>query len=136
MFSTNNAHNKVLTGYSPTDSWCVCPAVSCPMLKLRSYFHNVIVEDVDELDKEPDEAHDGKPNHCRHGNLLEFYNRDQKRWYNYNLSTQNHDILQTYNSRELHKNLLDRCGSKSTFLSEKDGTFVSKAMMTVLQEFY
>lgn len=41
------------------------------MLKVWSYFYNVIVEDVDELDKEPDEAYDGKPNH-KPNHLLEF----------------------------------------------------------------
>lgn len=37
------------------------------------YLHNDVVDgDVDEFDKESNEAHDGKSNCCCHGNLLEF----------------------------------------------------------------
>lgn len=46
---------------------------SSPMLKVWSYLHNDVVDgDVDELDKEPNEAHNGKPNRRCHGDLLEF----------------------------------------------------------------
>lgn len=37
------------------------------------HLHNDVVDGyVDEFDKETDETHDGKPNCCGHGNLLEF----------------------------------------------------------------
>eukprot|EP00745_Piridium_sociabile_P040339 TRINITY_DN77220_c0_g1_i2.p1 TRINITY_DN77220_c0_g1~~TRINITY_DN77220_c0_g1_i2.p1 ORF type:complete len:105 (+),score=10.21 TRINITY_DN77220_c0_g1_i2:317-631(+) len=36
--------------------------------------HNDVVDgDVDQLDEEPDEPHDGKPNRRRYGNLLELF---------------------------------------------------------------
>ena len=47
------------------------------MLTLRNtdscYSHNDVVDgNVDELDEETDEAHDGKPDGCRYGDLLEL----------------------------------------------------------------
>lgn len=40
---------------------------------LVDYLHNDVVDgDVDEFDKESNEAHNGKSNRCCHGNLLEF----------------------------------------------------------------
>lgn len=37
------------------------------------YLHNDVVDgDVDEFDKESNEAHDGKANCCCHGDFLEF----------------------------------------------------------------
>lgn len=35
--------------------------------------NDVVDGDVDEFDKESNEAHDGKSNCCCHGNLLEFF---------------------------------------------------------------
>lgn len=40
------------------------------------YLHNDVVDgDVNELDKETNESHDGKPNRCGHCNLLKFWVR-------------------------------------------------------------
>lgn len=40
---------------------------------LICYSHNDVVDgDVNELDKETDETHDGKPNCCGHSNLLKL----------------------------------------------------------------
>lgn len=37
------------------------------------YLHDDVVDgDVNEFDEETDEAHDGKPNGCGHGYLLEL----------------------------------------------------------------
>ena len=39
----------------------------------KNYLHNDVVDwDVDKFDEETNEAHDGKPDRCGHGNLLEF----------------------------------------------------------------
>jgi len=35
--------------------------------------NDVVDGDVDELDEEPDEAHQGKPNGCCYGDLLELF---------------------------------------------------------------
>lgn len=35
--------------------------------------NDVVDGDVNEFDEEADEAHDGKPNRCGHGNFLEFF---------------------------------------------------------------
>ncbi len=42
-------------------------------LLIVDYLHNDVVDgDVDEFDKESNEAHDGESNCCCHGNLLEL----------------------------------------------------------------
>lgn len=39
----------------------------------KAYLHNDVVNgDVDELDEEPNKAHDCKTNRCCHGNLLKL----------------------------------------------------------------
>ena len=35
--------------------------------------NNVVYGDVDELDEEPNEAHEAKPDGCGDGDLLEFF---------------------------------------------------------------
>lgn len=45
----------------------------------RCYLHDDVVDgDVDEFDEEADEAHDGKPDRCGHGNFLELWRRENK----------------------------------------------------------
>ena len=39
----------------------------------KSNIHDDVVDwDVNQLDEKPNEAHDGKPDSCGHGNLLEL----------------------------------------------------------------
>lgn len=53
-----------------------CTIASCPQMLLDQDLttnNDVVDRDVNELDEETDETHDGKPNRCGHGNLLEFF---------------------------------------------------------------
>lgn len=62
-----------------------------------AYLHNDIVNgDVDELDEEPNEAHDCKTNRRGHGNLLKLCTHLHK-------TGMNHTAFSTFNTRYLEK---------------------------------
>lgn len=59
--------------------------LACKQCTCLCYSHNDVVDgDVNEFNEETNETHDGKPDSCGHGDLLELW-----RWIEVKLQTNN-----------------------------------------------